>query len=214
MRSINKILNELADKSPHPIPPPLRGEGREGVISFGCGSAALWSLWLDFGRRTMVRERKGEEGFALIAALMIFWVLIALGMLVFSVTTQDVRVSSRTVGERKAFMAAESGIHQLTQNFVPAYPSSSVANDVKVDATSSGDPNTTYTIGPYVDKDGNQTWNPTSGPGGVPIPGYEPNWGRRRYLARVTGKNTAYNSSVQIDTGIGYGPVDITTLYK
>ena len=151
--------------------------------------------------------RRGEEGFALIAALLVFWVLTALGMLVFSVTTQDVRVSSRTVGERKAFTAAESGIHVLTQNFNPANPNSSAASGVAVD--SSGDPNTKYSIGASP-----TGWTPTSGPGAVPIPGYEPNWGRQRFLARVTGTNTAYNSSVQIDTGIGYGPVDITTLYR
>jgi len=160
---------------------------------------------LVFGKR----GGPGEEGFALIAALMIFWVLTALGMLVFSVTTQDVRVSSRTIGERKAFLAAESGIHALTPNFNPAYPDSSAFSNVKVDTTSNGDPNTTYTIAPPPGG-----WNPTSGPGGVPIPGYEPNWGRQRFLAQVTGKNTAYNSSVQINVGIGYGPVDITTLYR
>jgi hypothetical protein len=141
--------------------------------------------------------------------LMIFWILTALGMLVFSVTTQDIRVSSRTVGERKAFMAAESGIHMLTPTFSPAYPDSSAFSNVQVDTSDKGDPNTTYTIGPPPGG-----WNPTSGPGGVPIPGYEPNWGRRRFLAQVTGRNTAYNSSVQISVGIGYGPVDITTKYR
>jgi len=154
-------------------------------------------------------DRQGEKGFALIAALLVIWVLTALGMLVFSVTTQDVRVSSRTVGERKAFSGAESAIHRLTQGFDPANPNSSSATNVVVDSTSSGDPNTKYTIAAPPGG-----WNPTSGPGGVPIPGYEPNWGRRRFLAQVTGTNTAYNSNVQISVGIGYGPVDITTLYK
>jgi Tfp pilus assembly protein PilX len=154
-------------------------------------------------------RRQGEEGFALIAALLVFWVLTALGMLVFSVTTQDVRVSSRTVGERKAFSAAESGLHRLTQGFDPALPDSSSVTNVVVDSTSSGDPNTKYTIAAPP-----SGWNPTSGPGGVPIPGYEPNWGRKRFLAQVTGTNTAYNSTMQINVGVGYGPVDITTLYK
>jgi len=156
-------------------------------------------------------RRQGEKGFALIAALLVFWVLTALGMLVFSVTTQDVRVSSRTVGERKAFLAAESAIHRLTQNFDPANPGSSSASNAVVDSNTGGDPNTKYSIGPGSELGG---WNPTYGPGGVPIPGYEPNWGRKRFVARVTGTNTAYNSSLQIDTGIGFGPVDITTLYR
>jgi Tfp pilus assembly protein PilX len=154
-------------------------------------------------------RRQGQEGFALIAALLVFWVLTALGMLVFSVTTQDVRVSSRTVGERKAFSAAESAVHKLTQGFNPASPSSSAVSNVVVDTTSLGDPNTKYTIAAAPNG-----WNPTSGPAGVPIPGYEPNWGRQRFLAQVTGTNTAYNSNVQITVGIGYGPVDITTIYR
>jgi len=154
-------------------------------------------------------RRQAEKGFALITSLLALWVLTSLGMLVFSVTTQDVRVSSRTVGERKAFSAAESGIHRLTQTFDAANPGNSVVSGVVVDATSSGDPHTTYAIAAPPGG-----WNPTSGPGGVPIPGYEPNWGRKRFLAQVTGTNTAYNSSVPINVGVGYGPVDITTLYK
>ena len=159
----------------------------------------------------LVRRRRGEEGFALIAALMIFWVLTALGMLVFSVTTQDVRVSSRTVGERKAFSAAESGLQILTQNFDPAHPSNSATSSsgVAVDATS-GDPNTRYVIAtPTI---------PTAGPAAVPVAGYAigggETWGRQRYLTQVTGTNTAYNSSVQINVGVGYGPLDISTIYR
>jgi Tfp pilus assembly protein PilX len=159
----------------------------------------------------MVHERKGEEGFALIAALMVFWILTALGMLVFSVTTQDVRASSRTVGERKAFSAAESGVHLLTQNFDPAHPSSSATptGGAVLDANSA-DLNTRYSIGtPSV---------PTAGPAAVPIAGYSfgggESWGRQRYLSQVTGTNEPYNSTVQINVGIGFGPVDISTIYR
>jgi hypothetical protein len=163
----------------------------------------------------MVRGRKGEEGFALIAALLAIWILTALGMLVFSVTTQDVRVSSRTVGERKAFSAAESGIHWLTLNFDPANPSNAVQSGVVVDGTSEGDPRTQYGIGPaYVDG----TWIPKTGPVAVPIVGFSigggETWGRQRFLARVTGTNTGYNSTVQVDVGVGYGPVDTSTIYR
>ena len=60
-----------------------------------------------------------ESGFALIAALLAIWILTAFGLLVFTVTTQDVRISSRVVGEKKAFYATEAGIHSLTQVFNP-----------------------------------------------------------------------------------------------
>jgi hypothetical protein len=173
----------------------------------------MGSLGLDLGRRTMVRGRKVEGGFALIVALLAIWILTALGMLVFSVTTQDVRVCGRTVGERKAFPAAESGIHWLTYNFDPQHPENAIRSGVLVNST--GDPNTQYGIGP-VYSDG--TWVPKTGPLGLPIAGYQigggNTWGRLKYMARVTGENTAYNSTVQVDVGVGYGPVDISTLYR
>jgi Tfp pilus assembly protein PilX len=158
-------------------------------------------------------RRQAAKGFALIAALLAISVLAALGMLVFSATTQEVRVSSRTVGERKAFSAAESGTHWLTQNFDPANLGNAVKSGVVVDNTSSGDPRTQYSIASHP-----SGWVPTTGPVAVPYAGYAmgggETWGRQRFLARVTGTNTGYNSSVQIDVGIGYGPVDISTMYR
>jgi Tfp pilus assembly protein PilX len=178
----------------------------------------MGSLWLDFRRGKMVRGRKVEEGFAFIAALLAIWILTALGMLVFTVTTQDVRVSSRMLGERKAFSAVESGISWLMQNFNPANPGNSVVSNVV--ASSTGDPNTQYGIGPAY-SDG--TWIPKTGPTAVPVSGYAmgggETWGRQRFLAQVSGTNTAYNTSssqlnVQVNVGIGYGPVDISTSYR
>ena len=48
-----------------------------------------------------------KRGFALIAALMAAGILTASGISVFTVSTQDVRISSRILGERKALLAAE-----------------------------------------------------------------------------------------------------------
>ena len=53
------------------------------------------------------------EGFALIASLLTVFMLTAMGLLVFTVTTQDARMSSRSVGEKKAFSAAETGLFCL-----------------------------------------------------------------------------------------------------
>jgi len=158
-------------------------------------------------------KRQGEDGFALIAALLAVWLLTALGILAFAVTTQDIRTSSRTVGERKAFSAAESGINWLTQNFNPANPGNSAVSAVVVDSTSQGDPKTQYTIAAPP-----TGWVPTTGPGVVPVAGYAMGggevWGRQRFLAQVTGMNTAYNSTVQMNVGVGFGPVDISTMYR
>lgn len=153
------------------------------------------------------RRRPGEKGFALIAALLAIWVLTALGMLVFSVTTQDLRVSSMTVGERKAFLAAEAGIHRFMQSFDPANLSAYPISD-QVDP--SNDPGSRYTIGTPA--------APTTGPAIVPLAGYAigggQQWGQERYNVDVTGTNTRYNSLVRVQIGAGYGPVEISTAYR
>ena len=45
---------------------------------------------------------KSEKGFAIVAAIMAILVLTAVGVLVFALSTQDIRVSGRLVGEKKA----------------------------------------------------------------------------------------------------------------
>jgi len=165
---------------------------------------------INHDRSFMVRggRRQAAKGFALIAALLAIWVLTAVGMLVFSVTTQDMRVSSRTVGERKAFLAAEAGIHRFMQSFDPANLSASAISNAQVDP--SNDPDSRYTIGTPA--------APTTGPAIVPLAGYAigggQQWGQERYNVDVTGTNTKYNSLVRVQIGAGFGPVEISTAYR
>ena len=160
---------------------------------------------------------QAEKGFALIASLLALWILAALGILVFTVTTQDVRVSSRTVGEKKAFLAAESGIGWLMQNFNPANLAASAVSNVVSDYGAAGsisqsliDPNSNFSV--------STPTAPTTGPAALPSPGYEIGggevWGQARYVATITGNNTKYNTTIPVQVGVGYGPVDITTLYR
>ena len=148
-----------------------------------------------------------DSGFALIAALLAIWILTAFGLLVFTVTTQDVRISSRVVGEKRAFYATEAGIHSLTQGFNPLNLSLSARADVTVDAR---DSSSRYTIGtPTI---------PNSGPAAIPIAGYSvgggQEWGTSRFVATVTGVNTKYGSTVQVEAGVGFGPVEISTAHR
>ncbi len=155
----------------------------------------------------MARLLRSQPGFALIVALLAIWILSALGILVFTVTTQDVRISSRMVGEKKAFYAMEAGIHTLAQHFDPlnlakVYPAGSPVH--------SEDPYSLYTIGtPAI---------PDKGPASIPIAGYivggGQQWGTSRFVARVTGTNTQYRSNVEVEVGVGFGPVEITTAYR
>ena len=149
-----------------------------------------------------------QKGFALIAAIMAMMVLTAVGLLAFALSTQDIRISSRLVGEKKAFSATEAGIHRFTITFDPASLNASAVNNVQVDP--GNDPTSLYTIGLPA--------RPTSGPGSLPLAGYAigggQQWGQERFNNRVTGTNTRYNSLIQVDIGAGFGPVEISTTYR
>jgi Tfp pilus assembly protein PilX len=150
-----------------------------------------------------------QRGFALITAILAIMILMALGYLVITVSTGDLKISSRVVGEKKALSAAETGIHRMMQNFDPATMlADKVGVTYQVDAAA--DPESKYTIG--------NVGRPSSGPEMLPMAGYSigggQQWGQRRYVGSVTGINTSYNSSVQVDTGMGYGPIEISTMSR
>lgn len=149
-----------------------------------------------------------EKGFILVTAIMACMILLALTMLIIQLSTGDLRISSQTVGQRKAESAAETGIHRMIQGFNPQNLAASAATAVQVDATN--DPNSVYTI--------STPTLPSSGPVFLPMSGYSigggQTWGQRRFVVNVEGRNTTYNTSVNIQTGIGYGPVEISTMYQ
>ena len=141
-------------------------------------------------------------------AIMACVILFALAMLVINLSTSDLRVSSKNVGEKKALTAAETGIHRMIQNFDPQNLASTAATSVQVDA--SNDPASVYTIGTPA--------TPANGPVFLPMIGYAigggQTWGQRCFVVDVEGRNTAYVTQVTIRTGVGYGPVEISTIYK
>ena len=59
-------------------------------------------------------RRKSEDGFVLIAAIMAVMIMLAVGFFILTTSTQDIRISSRLIGERKALTAAESGVQYLS----------------------------------------------------------------------------------------------------
>ena len=149
-----------------------------------------------------------EKGFILVLAIMACVILFALTMLIINLSTSDLRVSSKNVGQKKALSAAETGIHRMIQNFNPQNLALSAVLSAQVDSTN--DPASVYTISaPTV---------PTAGPLFLPMTGYSigggQTWGQRRYVVNVDGRNTAYDTKVTIQTGVGYGPVEISTMYQ
>jgi Tfp pilus assembly protein PilX len=156
----------------------------------------------------MASRARSESGFALIVTLLSLLILTAMGLLVFTVSTKDIRISTRTIGEKKAFAAMEAGIHRLSLRFDPTNLPSVVVSSFQVNPAV--DPDTKFTIGtPTL---------PGSGPLTLSIAGYavtgDQQWNQARYTARITGENTRYNSKVAVDTSVGYGPLEATTTYR
>ena len=155
-----------------------------------------------------MKRRTDDRGFALVAALLANLILLAVGIIAINLSTADIRISMKAVGDKKAVNAAESGLHWLTVNFDAATYPALVGSDYQVDAGT--DPNTRYVI--------NSITEPTTGPAQIPLPGFSIGgsqaWGLARYDARITGTNTAYNTAVSIDVGLGHGPVEMGTMSR
>lgn len=149
-----------------------------------------------------------EKGVALLMAIIATVIIIALVMLVFYISTSDLRSSAQTVGEKKALSAAEAGIHFLIQNFDPGSPETVAVQRRPVDSNT--DPGSVFTV--------TTPGTPSSGPMFLPLAGFSigggQSWGQRRYVSNVTGENTRYKTKVDISVGIGYGPIEITTMSR
>jgi len=133
-------------------------------------------------------------------------ILLAVGVLAIHLSTRDIRASFAVVGDKKALAAAEAGIHQLAINFDPG----TLASQSRPPTAYGVDPATRYTI--------SQPTQPTTGPAVIPMSGYSigggQQWGQERFLANVRGENTAYNSQVSINVGLGFGPIEMTTMSR
>ena len=155
-----------------------------------------------------LRLKKSEKGFALIAAIMACMLLLALGMLVISLSTQDMRVSVRIVGDKRALAAAEEGIHSLFQANVDPHNNPVIAPQT-ITRPDIGGGVSQYTIN-YPATNRPPYYLPRAGfsIGGGVI------WVDAIHNVSVTGRSTEYTTQVTISVGLGYGPVDLTTIYQ
>jgi Tfp pilus assembly protein PilX len=92
-------------------------------------------------RNMKLKRENSEGGFVLIVALMGIMILLAVGFFALTVSTRDLMIASRLVGERKAFSAAESGVHAISSIFAEGmvFPT-----NVQVD--SANDPHASYSV--------------------------------------------------------------------
>jgi Tfp pilus assembly protein PilX len=147
------------------------------------------------------RTSNSEQGFVLIVAIMAIVILTAIGFFALTMISGDLMISSRLTGDRKAFSAAESGVHAIyasslsPTDLVNAYSSSTPSSCFQVDSTN--DPSTCYTV-----QNAKNTYVQASVGGG----GQATNYKAFIYNTDITGKDSNYGSSATISIGISPPP--------
>jgi hypothetical protein len=148
--------------------------------------------------RTATSKCVAQNGYALIAALMAVLLLLSVGIMAFMLSCKDVIISTRMVNEKKAFSAAEEGLHELVYNVKPspleqkAIDTKNAADsDCQYSATKPTPPKDPYYYGP----------------------GNDPRKALILYTSDITGKHKGSGASVGFRAEVGYGPVDVTTNY-
>lgn len=132
----------------------------------------------------------------MIVAIMAIAILIAIGFFALTMISGDLMITSRLVGERKAFSAAEAGVHALLSS--PLNPEPGTSSWTFFDSTH--DPAAKY-----------QTAT-TATDIATTVPGYDPASVARIFNSTVTGRDDNYGSEAQISIGMAGMPVDASTL--
>jgi hypothetical protein len=139
-------------------------------------------------------KAKSEKGFVLIIALMATLILVAVGFFALTVTSQDVKVVRRVIGERRALSAAEAGVHLVLVQLNPMTPATYSG---QIDPVN--DPGIRYTT-TVPQRNANM---PT-----ISMPGFDLS---KAYVGAVfdtvvTGQDDTYGTAARIAIGSAYAP--------
>jgi hypothetical protein len=150
---------------------------------------------MPYSCRIFRKRLTSQDGFALLAAIMAVMIMIAVGFFALTVTSQDIRISSRLIGERKAFSAAEAGVNEVSRTLNPQ--SLAAISGKKIDATR--DPSAEFDASIPI----RDTAHPT-----LIIPGSDLSkaYAGAIFRTTVTGRDTTYNTESTIDVGVAYAP--------
>jgi hypothetical protein len=146
---------------------------------------------LIFINKTKINGKNPESGFVLIAAIMGIMILLAVGFLALTISSSDLRIAGRLVGERKAFSAAESGVNEVLRQYDFYNPGNIYWT--KVDPLR--DPNPEFSA-PAPSPTGNT----------ISLPGYGYGTVSQEIKTTVTGRDTSYASQVRISIGVATKP--------
>ncbi len=148
---------------------------------------------------------ENERGFAFIAALLAMLLLVSLSVLIFALTTRDMRITVKLVGQKKAFSAAEAGMQWLLQNNDPAKAAQNTPpackDDPKSFEASAADTSSCFSFAPL--PSGQAVIRSES----ILVYGYSTDFVLVPSEMQIIGTNTRYMSRVSVNVGIGYGPV-------
>jgi len=155
-----------------------------------------------------------------VTAIIACAILLALGLLVIRLSTGDLQVSARAVSDKKALAAAESGIHRLIRGYDPSAGNAITSGTFNAIQHSDGlwylqaDPDTDSTS---MYHHGDPVTPPTGHPF-LPMTGYSigggQSWGQQRLKVTVIGRSTGHDAKAEIEIGLGFGPVDISTISR
>ncbi len=157
-----------------------------------------------------------ENGFALLAAIIACLILLAVGVLAINLSTADLRAGAVVVGDKKAFAAAESGVHRLVQDFVPEPATWNEAHNYTEDCSPAKPDYKWQTIASGID---DKTQFAICSPEMSDLPPLVPegynlgvgeSYGIIRYDTTVVGKSESYKSMNKVEIGIGFGPVPMS----
>ncbi|KQC09066.1 MAG: hypothetical protein APR62_03315 [Smithella sp. SDB] len=161
--------------------------------------------------KTIKKTVKSEKGFVFLVALMAVIVLIAIGFFALTTISEEMMISFRLTGERKAFSAAESGAYASAAN-IAVYDTLS---------TPAGSDTVLYTFprtyidpdnDPYASYTGKVYWVRSISTEGF---SYEYNFSQDLFKTIITGKDSNYGSSVSIEVGVSDTPgLTEDTIYK
>lgn len=133
----------------------------------------------------------GNEGSALILALIMLVILTALGIYAVSVTVSEFEMTTALRQKEVMRGAAEAGAY----TGIDTLPVMSVVNNVTLTNGAS------YSI-------------LSTAMGQEPMPGFDSNWARAVFNVRATGRpQVPFVGQVLIDAGVAYGPVPAGTGY-
>lgn len=164
-----------------------------------------------FLRNIIRKTAKSEKGFAFLVALMAIGVLIAIGFFALTTISEELMISFRLTGERKAFSAAESGAHAAAANITvydnlstPAGLNTVLHTFTRTYIDPDNDPNASYT--------GKVYWLRSITTEGF---SFDYNFSHDLFKTIITGKDSLYGSSVSIEVGVSDTPGRTEdTIYK